>query len=127
MAFRDANCPPPKGKAIVSVSANLVLALAVPIFVLAASLLRVYVTNGRVALIVVALILFTIGNTMMIRVMREMGLGVAISVATIAQFVLINIVAYVGFQERPTVGTARRAWRSAPPAWCCILLPRSSQ
>ncbi len=85
-----------------TVSANLVLALAVPIFILAASLQRVYVANGRLALIVLALILFTVGNMLMIRVIRDMGLGVAISVATIAQFVLINIVAYAWFGERPT-------------------------
>ena len=109
-----------------SVSANLVLALAVPIFVLAASLLRLYVTNGRVALIVVALILFTIGNTMMIRVMREMGLGVAISVATVAQFILINIVAYVAFHERPTSAQLMGMALGAA-GMVLILLPRSSQ
>lgn len=109
-----------------SVSANLVLALAVPIFVLASSLLRLYVSNQRIAYVVVALVLFTIGNTMMVRVMRDMGLGVAISVATVAQFVLINIVAWVVFQERPTA-TQLAGMALGAAGMVLILLPRSSQ
>lgn len=81
---------------------QIVLFLAVPIFVFAASLQRLYLSNGRMALVVIALILFTIGNALMFRVMRDMGLGMAISVATIGQLILINLIAYFFFQERPT-------------------------
>jgi glucose uptake protein len=47
------------------------------------------------------MLLYIIGNLLMVHVMRGMGLGIAISLATIAQLVLINLVAFVVFQERP--------------------------
>jgi glucose uptake protein len=47
------------------------------------------------------MVLYVIGNLLMIRIMREVGLGIAISVATIAQLILINVVAYTFFAERP--------------------------
>jgi small multidrug resistance pump len=86
----------------VNVPAPVVLAIAVPIFILASTLSRLYAVNGRLIVIVAALSLYTIGNIIMVRLMREMGLGLAVSLATIAQFVFINIVAFVVFQERPT-------------------------
>lgn len=85
-----------------SVPTNLVLALAIVIFLLAASLSRVYATGGRLTVIVIAMVLYVIGNLLMVRIMREMGLGIAISLATIAQLILINVVAFAIFQERPT-------------------------
>ena len=80
-------------------SAGLVLAIA--IFLIAASVSRVYSTDGRLFIIVIAMALYVAGNLLMVRVMREMGLGIAISVATIAQLVLINVIAYLIFHERP--------------------------
>ena len=91
----------------------------------AASLSRVYVTNGRIVLLIVALILFTIGNTLMVRVMREMGLGVAVSIATIAQFVLINLIAYRRLPGAAVTHAARRH-RARRVGMVLILLPRSS-
>ena len=79
-----------------------VLALAGPICLVASVVLRIYVSDGRLFLLVGALALYTAGNFLMARLMREVGLGVSISLATLAQFVLINIVAVVIFQERPT-------------------------
>lgn len=70
------------------------------IFLVAASTSRIYATDGRFFIVVIAMVLYVIGNLMMIRIMREVGLGVAISVATIAQLILINVVAYAFFGER---------------------------
>jgi glucose uptake protein len=86
---------------MVSLQAHMVLAVAVPIFVIAALVQRFYISDGRMFILVVALVLFTIGNALMVRVMRDMGLGVAISIATIAQLILVNIIAYALFGERP--------------------------
>jgi small multidrug resistance pump len=49
-----------------------------------------------------ALVLFTDGNLMMVRLMRESGLAVAISVSSIVQLVIIGLVARFVFGERPT-------------------------
>jgi multidrug transporter EmrE-like cation transporter len=83
--------------------ANLfVLGAAIVIFLLAASMSRVYATDGRLFVVVMAMVLYVIGNLMMIPIMREIGLGAAISVATIAQLILINVVAHGFFEERLT-------------------------
>jgi glucose uptake protein len=78
-----------------------VLAIAIVIFLVAASVSRIYATDGRLFIIVIAMVLYVIGNLLMVQIMREVGLGIAISVATIAQLILINLVAFAFFQERP--------------------------
>ena len=78
-----------------------VLSGAIAIFITAASLSRFYVSDGRIAIIVISMALYIVGNLMMVRVMREIGLGPAISVAIFAQLILVNIVAFTIFQERP--------------------------
>jgi glucose uptake protein len=82
-------------------SSGAALAVAVIIFLVAASTSRLYVSDGRLAVLVIAMLLYIVGNLLMVHVMRGMGLGIAISLATIAQLVLINLVAFVVFQERP--------------------------
>jgi glucose uptake protein len=85
-----------------SASTAVVLALACAIFLTAASVSRIYATDGRLFIVVIAMVLYVIGNLLMVRIMREVGLGIAISLATIAQLILINVVAYLFFHERPT-------------------------
>jgi glucose uptake protein len=78
-----------------------VLGLAIAIFILAASLSRLYTTTSRPAALVAAMALYIVGNLLMVHVMRVFGLGIAISAATIAQLILINVVAFAFFGERP--------------------------
>jgi glucose uptake protein len=78
-----------------------ILAVAIAIFITAASLSRLYVSDGRILFVVLAMTLFTVGNLLMIRIMREIGLGLAVSLATFAQLMLVNLVAFTFFQERP--------------------------
>lgn len=85
-------------------SAGLILWLAgaMAVFVSANTVLRVYSSSAQVWMLVAALALFTLGNLMMVRLMRESGLAMAISVSSIVQLVLIGGVAFVVFGERPT-------------------------
>ena len=78
------------------------LGMAMAVFITANSVLRAYVGNAQVWVLVAALVLFSIGNLMMIRLMRESGLAVAISVSSVVQLVLIGLVAWFIFGERPT-------------------------
>jgi small multidrug resistance pump len=71
------------------------------IFLAAASTSRIYVSDGRFVVIVIAMLLYIVGNLLMVKIMREIGLGIAISVSTFAQLILINVVAYAFFEERP--------------------------
>jgi len=60
------------------------------------------VTNAQLWVLLAALVLFSVGNLMMVRLMRESGLAVAISVSSIVQLVMIGLVAWFVFGERPT-------------------------
>ena len=71
-------------------------------FVAANSVLRTYATNSYWPILAGALGLFLIGNLMMIRLMRESGLAVIVSISSILQLVLIGVVAFAIFGERPT-------------------------
>ena len=85
-------------------SASLMIWLAgvMAIFMAAASSLRVYVDRPSVWLLVLAIGLYTAGNLMMVRVMRESGLAVAMSVSAVLQLVLINLIGLLIFGERPS-------------------------
>ena len=76
------------------------LAGAMAIFLAAASALRAYVSTGQVWLIVASLALYGAGNLLMVRLMREGGLGLAISASAIAQLLLVNLIAFAMFGER---------------------------
>lgn len=78
------------------------LAGAMAVFITANSVLRAYVANSQLAILLGALVLFSIGNLMMVRLMRESGLAVAISVSSVVQLVMIGLVAWFIFGERPT-------------------------
>jgi small multidrug resistance pump len=79
------------------------LAGAMVIFLSAAASLRAYVASSALWLILLALALYCAGNLMMVRLMRESGMAVAISVSAVLQLVLATLVAVVFFAERPTM------------------------
>jgi glucose uptake protein len=78
------------------------LAMAMTVFITANSVLRAYVASSQLLVLLGALVLFSIGNLMMVRLMRESGLAVAISVSSVVQLVMIGLVAWFVFGERPT-------------------------
>lgn len=75
---------------------------AMAVFITANSVLKVYAGSGQIAVLIGALALFCAGNLMMVRVMRESGLGVAVAISSVVQLVLIGVVAFMVFGERPT-------------------------
>jgi len=78
------------------------LAGAMAVFVTANSVLRSYAASGSVMVLVGALLMFCVGNMMMVRLMRESGLGVAVALSSVIQLVAIAGVAFVVFGERPS-------------------------
>ena len=83
-------------------AAMLSLGLATGIFLAAASALRAYAVQGQIWMILTSLALYAIGNLVMVRVMRDSGMAVAISVSAVLQLALATLVAVVFFAERPT-------------------------
>jgi len=77
------------------------LGMAVLVFLLGSVVLRRHVEQPSTPGLVLALLLYTVGNLMMVRLMRDTGMAVAISLSAVAQLVLANLVAFVLFGERP--------------------------
>ncbi|NGM47712.1 hypothetical protein G5B31_19445 [Rhodobacter sp. SGA-6-6] len=82
--------------------AMLSLGVATGIFLVAASALRAYAMQGQLWMILTSLALYAAGNLVMVRVMRDSGMAVAISVSAVLQLALATLVAVVFFAERPT-------------------------
>lgn len=83
-------------------SATLVFLLAgsSAIFLAAASASRAYVSSDNFLWVVLSMCLYVAGNLIMIRIMREGGLGLAISISAIVQLLLVNAIAFAIFGER---------------------------
>lgn len=75
---------------------------AMVVFVGANTVLRTYAASGFLPTLLAALVMFSVGNIMMVRLMRESGLAVAIAVSSVLQLLLIAAVAFLWFGERPT-------------------------
>ena len=78
------------------------LAGACAIFIAAASATRAYISSNNWFWLALSLALYVAGNLVMVRVMREGGLGLAISISAIVQLILVNIIAFAVFNERLT-------------------------
>ncbi|MDF1633590.1 hypothetical protein [Mycoplana sp. MJR14] len=76
------------------------LAGSMAVFLSAATASRAYVSSNNLALLLFSLFLYCVGNLMMVRLMREGGLGLAISASAIAQLLLVNVIAFAVFDER---------------------------
>jgi len=72
------------------------------VFMAANAALKTYAQKGGPMVLVGALALFCVGNFLMVRVMRENGLGLAIALSLIFQLIAITALAFVWFGERPT-------------------------
>ena len=79
----------------------MMLGLAMAVFLAAASSLRAYVGTNTTWLLVAALVLYSLGNLMMVPLMRAGGMAVAMSLSAVLQLVLSALVAFVIFGERP--------------------------
>ena len=79
------------------------LAVSMAIFLSAATASRYYVSTNNILMLVFSLGLYCVGNLLMVRLMREGGLGLAISASAIVQLVLVNVIAFVVFGERLTL------------------------
>lgn len=78
------------------------LAAATAVFVAANGVLKTYAVKGGWPILAGALVLFCVGNWLMVQVMRANGLGLAIALSAIFQLVAISLMAIMVFGERPT-------------------------
>ncbi len=72
-------------------------------FIAAASAAKSWALSANSwALLALTLALYTVGNLIMLRLIRDMGMGVALSLSGIVQLVAVNLVAVAIFGERLT-------------------------
>ena len=76
--------------------------LAAVIFVGAAACAKLYVIEPAWLRLAGALALYTAGNLVVIRVLRDVGLGLAMSLSTVVQLIVVNLLAVAVFRERLT-------------------------
>jgi glucose uptake protein len=75
---------------------------AMVVFLVASSALRYYVSAGQITVLMGALLLYCVGNLMMVRIMRDSGMALAIAISAVLQLVAATVVAVAFFGERPT-------------------------
>lgn len=83
-----------------SFSGLLQLGLSTVVFLLAATVAKYWAmapTFGKLAL---TLALYTLGNLIMLRLIRDFGMGVSLSLSSVIQLVAVNAIALAFFGER---------------------------
>lgn len=83
------------------------LGVSTVVFLLAASGAKWWALSPNLGKLVVTLALYTLGNLIMLRLVREFGMSVAFSLSAIIQLVAVNLIAFGVFGERlVTIQTA---------------------
>ncbi len=79
------------------------LAVSTLIFVSAASSAKAWALSANnIGWLALTLVLYTVGNLIMLRLIREVGMGAALSLSAVVQLVAVNVVALAFFGERVT-------------------------
>jgi len=84
----------------VSASGFLQLGLSTVIFLLAATVAKTWALSPGIGKAVLALSLYTLGNLIMLRLIREFGMSVSFSLSAVIQLVAVNVVALMFFGEK---------------------------
>ncbi|GHD15633.1 hypothetical protein GCM10016234_22800 [Tianweitania populi] len=88
------------GETIMSLFGAVQLGVSTLIFMLAASAAKAWTLAPSLPRLILVLALYSAGNLIMLRLIREFGLGVAISLSAVVQLVAVNVVAFTWFGER---------------------------
>lgn len=70
------------------------------IFVLAASAAKAWTMSPAFWRLALVLALYTLGNLIMLRLIREFGMGIALSLSAVIQLIAVNLVALFWFGEK---------------------------
>ena len=86
-----------------SLSGFLQLALSTVIFLLAATVAKSWALAPGIGKLVLTLLLYSAGNLIMLRLVREFGMASAFSLSAVIQLVAVNVIALAWFNERLSV------------------------
>lgn len=76
------------------------LGLSTAVFLLAAMVAKYWALAPNLGKLVLTLALYTLGNLIMLRLIREFGMAVSLSLSAVIQLVAVNAIALVFFGER---------------------------
>lgn len=76
------------------------LGLATVIFLLAATVAKHWALAPHIGKIVLALALYSAGNLVMLKLVRDFGMASAFSLSAVIQLVAVNLIALLYFEER---------------------------
>jgi multidrug transporter EmrE-like cation transporter len=88
-----------------NVSAFLQLCVATAIFIGAASSAKVWSLSPSFGRVILTMVLYVIGNLLMMRLLRQIGMATAFSITAVLQLIAVNLVAIFVFGE--SVGLAQ--------------------
>jgi multidrug transporter EmrE-like cation transporter len=84
----------------VSVSGLLQLGVSTVVFLLAASAAKAWTITPTLWRMALVLALYSLGNLIMLRLIREFGMGVALSLSGVIQLLAVNVIAFAIFGEK---------------------------
>ena len=76
------------------------LGAATAVFIAAASGAKAWAVSPSALKLAVTLLLYTAGNLLMLRLVRQLGMATAFSVSAVLQLLAVNLVAILWFGER---------------------------
>ena len=79
------------------------LGLSTVIFLLAATMAKSWALAPGIGKLVLTLLLYSAGNLVMLRLVREFGMASAFSLSAVIQLVAVNVIALSWFGERLSV------------------------
>jgi len=88
------------GKTPMNLWGMLWLGLATVIFLLAATVAKYWAIAPHAGKIVLALVLYSLGNLIMLKLVRDFGMASAFSLSAVIQLVAVNLIALAYFGER---------------------------
>jgi drug/metabolite transporter (DMT)-like permease len=83
-----------------SVAALVQLGIATALFIAAASSGKAWALSPSVLKLLATLLLYTAGNLLMLRLIRQLGMATAFSLSAVLQLLAVNLVAVLWFGER---------------------------
>jgi len=84
----------------VRISAILLLGLSTVIFLLAATAAKSWALAPGPGKVVLTLLLYSAGNLIMLKLIRDLGMSVSFSLSAVIQLVAVNVIALAFFGER---------------------------
>ncbi len=83
-----------------SLSGIVQLGLSTVIFLIAATAAKQWALAPTTAKLVLTLLLYSVGNLIMLRLVRELGMATSFSLSAVVQLVAVNLIALIFFAER---------------------------